>query len=58
MIGLPNFSKKKSAENKWTLHKDGLQGRQITDTLKVNFFHFLCDFCCYDKLGTMFSGGE
>ncbi|XP_021719775.1 transcription initiation factor IIF subunit alpha-like [Chenopodium quinoa] len=32
--GLPNFSKKKSAENKWTLQKEGLQGRPITDTLK------------------------
>lgn len=35
--GLPNFSKKKSAENKWTLQKEGLQGRQITDTLKEKF---------------------
>ena len=34
--GLPNFSKKKSAENQWTLQKEGLQGRQITDTLKVH----------------------
>lgn len=33
--GLPNFSKKKSAENKWTLQKDGLQNRQISDTLRV-----------------------
>ncbi|KAJ3679698.1 hypothetical protein LUZ60_017709 [Juncus effusus] len=31
--GLPPFSKKKSAENKWSLHKD-LQGRQLTDALK------------------------
>ncbi|KAG0496954.1 hypothetical protein HPP92_001645 [Vanilla planifolia] len=23
--GLPPFSKKKNAENKWTIHKDGLQ---------------------------------
>ena len=33
--GLPNFSKKKSAENKWTLQKEGLQGRQVTDALRV-----------------------
>uniref|UniRef100_A0A803M1P0 Transcription initiation factor IIF subunit alpha n=1 Tax=Chenopodium quinoa TaxID=63459 RepID=A0A803M1P0_CHEQI len=35
--GLPNFSKKKSAENKWTLQKEGIQGhqgRQISDTMK------------------------
>ncbi|CAO2842457.1 unnamed protein product [Amaranthus hypochondriacus] len=35
--GLPNFSKKKSAENQWTLQKEGLQGRQITDTLKEKY---------------------
>nr|KYP58293.1 Transcription initiation factor IIF subunit alpha [Cajanus cajan] len=29
--GLPDFSKKKSAENKWCLQKDGLQSRQVTD---------------------------
>ncbi|KAJ8423448.1 hypothetical protein Cgig2_005319 [Carnegiea gigantea] len=32
--GLPNFSKKKSAENKWTLQKEGLHGRQVTDALR------------------------
>ncbi|KAL2932164.1 Transcription initiation factor IIF subunit alpha [Bienertia sinuspersici] len=35
--GLPNFSKKKSAENKWTLQKEGLQGRQISDNLREKF---------------------
>lgn len=35
--GLPNFSKKKSAENKWTLQKEGLQNRQISDALKEKF---------------------
>ncbi|KAJ4704023.1 Transcription initiation factor IIF subunit alpha like [Melia azedarach] len=35
--GLPNFSKKKSAENKWTIHKEGLQGRQVTDTLREKY---------------------
>ncbi|XVF87829.1 hypothetical protein PTKIN_Ptkin18bG0152200 [Pterospermum kingtungense] len=37
MTGLPNFSKKKSAENKWSLQKDGLQGRQLTDALREKF---------------------
>ncbi|KAK1315711.1 Transcription initiation factor IIF subunit alpha [Acorus calamus] len=32
--GLPSFSKKKHAENKWSLHKEGLQGRQLTDSLR------------------------
>lgn len=35
VTGLPPFSRKKSAENKWTLQKEGLQGRQMTDGLKV-----------------------
>ncbi|OWM76653.1 transcription initiation factor IIF subunit alpha [Punica granatum] len=35
--GLPNFSKKKSAENKWSAHKEGLQGRQLTDTLREKY---------------------
>ncbi|XP_061340767.1 transcription initiation factor IIF subunit alpha-like [Gastrolobium bilobum] len=37
VTGLPDFSKKKSAENKWSLQKDGLQGRQITDTLREKY---------------------
>ncbi|RDX68433.1 Transcription initiation factor IIF subunit alpha [Mucuna pruriens] len=35
--GLPDFSKKKSAENKWSLQKDGLHGRQVTDTLREKY---------------------
>ncbi|KAK7412712.1 hypothetical protein VNO78_04278 [Psophocarpus tetragonolobus] len=35
--GLPDFSKKKSAENKWSLQKEGLLGRQVTDTLREKF---------------------
>ncbi|KAH7545291.1 hypothetical protein FEM48_Zijuj01G0078100 [Ziziphus jujuba var. spinosa] len=35
--GLPNFSKKKNAENRWSLIKDGLQGRQVTDTLREKY---------------------
>ncbi|XP_061339847.1 transcription initiation factor IIF subunit alpha-like [Gastrolobium bilobum] len=35
--GLPDFSKKKSAENKWSLQKDGLQNRQITDALREKY---------------------
>ncbi|KAJ6819677.1 transcription initiation factor IIF subunit alpha [Iris pallida] len=37
ITGLPPFSKKKHAENKWTLHKEGLQGRQLTDGLKEKY---------------------
>ncbi|XP_075666334.1 transcription initiation factor IIF subunit alpha isoform X1 [Castanea sativa] len=37
VTGLPNFSKKKSAENKWSLHKEGLQGRQVTDALREKY---------------------
>ncbi|XP_037460496.1 transcription initiation factor IIF subunit alpha-like isoform X1 [Triticum dicoccoides] len=33
VTGLPPFSKKKNAENKWSLHKEGLQGRQLTDKM-------------------------
>lgn len=48
VTGLPSFSKKKNAENKWSLHKEGLQGRQLSDTLRVIqfnsiFFHSLCN---------------
>lgn len=34
--GLPTFSKKRS-ENKWSLQKEGLQGRQVTDALRERF---------------------
>ncbi|MED6157092.1 Transcription initiation factor IIF subunit alpha [Stylosanthes scabra] len=37
VTGLPDFSKKKSAENKWSLQKDGLQNRQITDALREKY---------------------
>ncbi|XP_022720691.1 transcription initiation factor IIF subunit alpha isoform X2 [Durio zibethinus] len=37
VTGLPNFSKKKSAENKWSLQKEGLQGRQLTDALREKY---------------------
>jgi transcription initiation factor TFIIF subunit alpha len=33
--GLPAFSKKKGCESKWSLHKEGLKGRQLTDALRV-----------------------
>jgi transcription initiation factor TFIIF subunit alpha len=32
--GTPPFSRKRSADIKWSLHKDGLQGHQLTDALK------------------------
>ncbi|KAK8517256.1 hypothetical protein V6N13_092539 [Hibiscus sabdariffa] len=37
MTGLPNFSKKKNAENKWSMQKDGLQGRQLTDAMREKY---------------------
>ncbi|XVF27991.1 hypothetical protein REPUB_Repub14bG0157300 [Reevesia pubescens] len=37
MTGLPNFSKKKNAENKWSLQKEALQGRQLTDALREKY---------------------
>ncbi|KAL9373399.1 hypothetical protein Peur_033019 [Populus x canadensis] len=37
VTGLPSFSKKKNAENKWSLHKEGILGRQITDALREKF---------------------
>ncbi|KAK4439414.1 Transcription initiation factor IIF subunit alpha [Sesamum alatum] len=33
--GIPNFKKKN--ENKWSLQKEGLQGRQVTDTLREKY---------------------
>ncbi|KAK9706343.1 hypothetical protein RND81_07G117400 [Saponaria officinalis] len=35
--GLPSFSKKNPAENQWSLQKEGLNGRQVTETLKEKF---------------------
>ncbi|EEE50676.1 hypothetical protein OsJ_30924 [Oryza sativa Japonica Group] len=37
VTGLPPFSKKKSAENKWSLHKEGLQGRQIPENMREKY---------------------
>ncbi|KAK3036947.1 hypothetical protein RJ639_030912 [Escallonia herrerae] len=37
MTGLPNFSKKKNAENKWSLKKEGPQGRQLSDAQREKF---------------------
>ncbi|KAI4298773.1 hypothetical protein L6164_032291 [Bauhinia variegata] len=37
VTGLPDFSKKKSAENKWSLQKEGLQGRQLSDALREKY---------------------
>ncbi|KAF8391632.1 hypothetical protein HHK36_023938 [Tetracentron sinense] len=37
VTGVPNFSKKKNAENKWSIQKEGLQGRQITDALREKY---------------------
>lgn len=35
--GLPAFSKKKGSEAKWSLHKEGLKGRQLTDALREKY---------------------
>ncbi|CAK9156850.1 unnamed protein product [Ilex paraguariensis] len=35
--GLPTFSRKKNVDNKWALQKEGLQGRQVTDTLREKY---------------------
>ncbi|KAM1474724.1 hypothetical protein ACFX2I_030703 [Malus domestica] len=35
VTGLPSFSKTKNSENKWSLHKDGLQGRQLSDAMRT-----------------------
>eukprot|EP00252_Welwitschia_mirabilis_P014980 TRINITY_DN33069_c0_g1_i1.p1 TRINITY_DN33069_c0_g1~~TRINITY_DN33069_c0_g1_i1.p1 ORF type:complete len:553 (+),score=197.61 TRINITY_DN33069_c0_g1_i1:239-1897(+) len=35
--GLPSFSKKKASEAKWTMHKEGLKGRPVTDALRDKF---------------------
>ncbi|AQK65934.1 Transcription initiation factor IIF, alpha subunit [Zea mays] len=37
VTGLPPFSKKKNAENKWSLHKEGLQGRQIAENMREKY---------------------
>ncbi|KAL5576328.1 hypothetical protein UlMin_018027 [Ulmus minor] len=37
VTGLPNFSRKRNAENKWSLQKDGLQGRQLTDAQREKY---------------------
>ncbi|GFZ02109.1 transcription initiation factor IIF subunit alpha RAP74 [Actinidia rufa] len=37
VTGLPSFSRKQSAENKWSLQKEGLQGRQLTDSLREKY---------------------
>ncbi|XP_076881566.1 transcription initiation factor IIF subunit alpha-like [Bidens hawaiensis] len=36
VTGLPSFSKKKN-DSKWSLQKEGLQGRQVTDTLREKY---------------------
>ncbi len=33
--GLPTFSKKKTSGTKWTLQREGLQGRQVSEAFRV-----------------------
>jgi hypothetical protein len=51
VTGLPGFSKKKNAENKWSLLKEGIHGRQITDTLRVIIVFFLY---CFGLISAVF----
>lgn len=37
VTGLPNFSKKKNAENKWSIQKEGIQGRQYIDAVREKY---------------------
>ncbi|OVA00393.1 Transcription initiation factor IIF [Macleaya cordata] len=37
VTGIPGFSKKKNAENKWFLQKEGLVRRQVTDALREKY---------------------
>lgn len=41
VTGLPNFSKKKNAENKWSIQKEGIQGRQYIDAVRVRHCSYL-----------------
>lgn len=53
ITGLPNFSKKKS-ENKWSLQKEGLMGRQVTDTLREKYKNK--PWLLEDETGTQYHG--
>lgn len=53
ITGLPNFSKKKS-ENKWSLQKEGLMGRQVTDTLREKYKNK--PWMLEDETGTQYHG--
>ncbi|MCO5603869.1 hypothetical protein L7F22_058023 [Adiantum nelumboides] len=35
--GVPSFSKKKGSDLKWTMHREGLQGRQVTEALREKY---------------------
>lgn len=35
--GLPSFSKKKNSDTKWSMQRDGLQGRQLTEALREKY---------------------
>ncbi|KAH1039526.1 hypothetical protein J1N35_041269 [Gossypium stocksii] len=43
MTGFPNFSRKKNAENRWSLQKDGLQGQQVLMLCGLNWQHIRLD---------------
>ncbi|KAL3693420.1 hypothetical protein R1sor_007071 [Riccia sorocarpa] len=35
--GIPNFSKRKTGETKWGMHKEGAQGRQLTEAQREKY---------------------
>lgn len=53
VTGLPNFSKKRS-ENKWSLQKEGLQVRQLTDALREKYKNR--PWLLEDEIGTQYHG--
>lgn len=42
--GLPAFSKKKASGTRWSLQREGLQGRQLTEALRVLTITTSCIF--------------
>lgn len=51
--GLPSFSKKRKAD-KWSIQKEGLQGRQLSDALRV-FSCLLNNYGCFSFCFGVFS---
>ncbi|XP_052201929.1 transcription initiation factor IIF subunit alpha isoform X2 [Diospyros lotus] len=54
MTGLPNFSRKQNADNKWSLQKEGLQGRQLTDAWRERYKNK--PWLLEDEMGSQYQG--